>query len=93
MGWAPRLCGRWLPKFAFWLVKGVPEPNENNNILRMVEALLFASSEPLDEEILKERLPQDTNVSSILGSSIVVPAVTWGGHHTGPYAIGVPVTP
>jgi len=40
--------------------------NENNNILRMVEALLFASSEPLDEEILKERLPQDTNVSSIL---------------------------
>jgi len=34
--------------------------------LRMLEALLFAAAEPLDEETLKSRLPKDADVVSLL---------------------------
>ncbi|MFN8948963.1 MAG: SMC-Scp complex subunit ScpB [Alphaproteobacteria bacterium] len=35
--------------------------------LRMLEAVLFAASEPLDEATLVERLPPDANVPALLG--------------------------
>lgn len=34
--------------------------------LRMIEALLFAAAEPLDEATLKERLPEGSDISSLL---------------------------
>ncbi len=36
--------------------------------VRMVEALLFAASEPLDEATLKQRLPEESNVKELLSA-------------------------
>ena len=36
--------------------------------IRAVEALLFASSDPLDEKTLKEMLPEDVDINEILNS-------------------------
>jgi segregation and condensation protein B len=38
--------------------------------LRIVEALLFASPEPVSEEAIAERLPSDTDVSALLGELV-----------------------
>lgn len=35
--------------------------------IRLIEALLFASAEPLDERSLAERLPEDADLAEILG--------------------------
>ena len=37
-------------------------------LLRMVEALLFAASEPLDVDTLRTRLPDDVNIRALLSS-------------------------
>ena len=37
-----------------------------NEELRLVEALLFAASSPLDEDSLKERLPEGTDVAALI---------------------------
>jgi len=39
---------------------------DNAETLRMLEALLFATNEPLDEETLAKRLPGETDVSALL---------------------------
>jgi len=39
---------------------------EGNQLLRMLEALLFAASEPLDIETLQSHLPADADVSALL---------------------------
>lgn len=36
--------------------------------VRMAEALLFAASEPLDETVLRERLPEDADLGSVLAA-------------------------
>ena len=43
-----------------------PEIPSHADELRLVEALLFASAAPLDEEILKERLPEGTDVAGLI---------------------------
>jgi segregation and condensation protein B len=43
-----------------------PEIDPHPDQLRLVEALLFASAAPLDEETLKERLPADADVPALL---------------------------
>ena len=43
-------------------------PNSIANLERQVEAILFAAEEPLDEEIIKEKLNTRTNISKILES-------------------------
>ena len=40
---------------------------DNAEALRMVEALLFATSEPLDEKTLGKRLPEGADVDALLG--------------------------
>lgn len=42
------------------------EPANNQEALRVLEALLFASAEPLDEKTLKKRLPEDVDVKALL---------------------------
>ena len=42
-------------------------PSEQREQLRMLEALLFAASEPLDLATLSSRLPQDVDVEALLG--------------------------
>ena len=42
-------------------------PSEHRDNLRILEALLFAASEPLDAESLKARLPKDANLNKLLG--------------------------
>ncbi len=42
-------------------------PSEQREQLRMLEALLFAASEPLDLATLSSRLPQDADVEALLG--------------------------
>tara|TARA_B100000475_G_scaffold171827_1_gene134258 strand:+ start:1287 stop:1901 length:615 start_codon:yes stop_codon:yes gene_type:complete len=50
------------------------EDNKNNPLIefsdqiRAVEALLFASSDPLDEKTLKDMLPVDTDIEEIMNS-------------------------
>ena len=39
--------------------------------IRAVEALLFASSDPLDERTLKEMLPEDVDINEILNLSLI----------------------
>ena len=39
---------------------------DNSEALRMLEALLFATAEPLDEKSLAARLPEDTDVRALL---------------------------
>ncbi|MCW2309205.1 SMC-Scp complex subunit ScpB [Rhodobium gokarnense] len=41
-------------------------PEDRRQHLRMLEALLFASTEPLSEAFLAERLPSDVDVGSLL---------------------------
>ena len=43
-----------------------------NEELRLVEALLFAASSPLDEEALKARLPEGTDVAALLQELVAV---------------------
>ena len=43
-------------------------PNNIAQLERQVEAILFAAEEPLDEEIIKEKLNTRTNISKILES-------------------------
>ena len=43
----------------------IPLINENDK-LRIVEALLFASSDPLDKKTLIEKLPDNTNFDAII---------------------------
>ena len=38
----------------------------NEEALRLLEALLFASAEPLDEDMLKKRLPKGTDIKQLL---------------------------
>ena len=40
--------------------------SDDNQELRLLEALLFAASQPLDEESLADRLPPDSNVPALL---------------------------
>ena len=40
---------------------------DNAEALRMIEALLFATSEPLDEKTLGKRLPESTDIAALLG--------------------------
>jgi segregation and condensation protein B len=47
---------------------GAPEAGVNAEHLRMVEALLFAASEPLDEKALSTSLPEGADVPGILKS-------------------------
>ena len=42
-------------------------PSEHRDNLRILEALLFAASEPLDAESLKARLPKGVNLNKLLG--------------------------
>jgi segregation and condensation protein B len=42
---------------------GLPVPE----VVRMVEALLFASTEPVAEKLLASRLPEGTDISAVLG--------------------------
>ena len=37
-----------------------------NDQLRIVEALLFASSDPLDKKTLSEKLPKNSNIDEII---------------------------
>ena len=37
-----------------------------NDQLRIVEALLFASSDPLDKKTLSEKLPENSNIDEII---------------------------
>ena len=52
------------------------EDNKNNPLIefsdqiRAVEALLFASSDPLDEKTLKDMLPVDTDIEEIMNNLI-----------------------
>ena len=41
-------------------------PSEHMNNLRVLEALLFAASEPLDAESMKARLPKGSNLNKLL---------------------------
>src|ERR1043166_4595831 len=41
-------------------------PEERPEELRLLEALLFAASEPLDEKVLAERLPEGVDVRATL---------------------------
>ena len=41
---------------------------EYQNLIRMVEALLFAAAEPLDDATLASRLPQDAPLENLLAS-------------------------
>ncbi len=43
-----------------------PEIDAHPDHLRLVEALLFAAAAPLDEDSLKERLPDDADVAALL---------------------------
>lgn len=40
--------------------------NDRHQQLRLIEALLFASAEPLDEETLKARLPEDADLPALV---------------------------
>jgi segregation and condensation protein B len=40
--------------------------SESNDDLRLVEALLFAASSPLDEDGIKQRLPEGADVASLI---------------------------
>ena len=42
-------------------------PSEHMDNLRVLEALLFAASEPLDAESMKTRLPKGSNLNKLLG--------------------------
>ncbi len=42
--------------------------NNDTELVRMAEALLFAASEPLDLETLRARLPDDTDVRAVLSA-------------------------
>jgi len=44
--------------------KGDGDPIEHD--LRLLEALLFAASEPIDTETLRDRMPEETDVGSLL---------------------------
>jgi len=44
--------------------KGDGDPIEHD--LRLLEALLFAASEPVDTETLRDRMPEETDVGSLL---------------------------
>ena len=41
-------------------------PSEHRDNLRILEALLFAASEPLDVESMKARLPKNANLTKLL---------------------------
>jgi len=43
-----------------------PEIDPHSDHIRLVEALLFASAAPLDDESLRERLPEGTDVAAII---------------------------
>jgi segregation and condensation protein B len=44
-----------------------PAPAESEEALRLLEAVLFAAAEPLDEETLKKRLPAGADVKKLVG--------------------------
>ena len=54
------------------------EDNKNNPLIefsdqiRAVEALLFASSDPLDEKTLKDMLPVDTDIEEIMNNLLIL---------------------
>ena len=45
----------------------MPEPADITQELRIVEALLFAATEPVSTDFLAERLPEGTDIGAILG--------------------------
>ena len=50
-------------------IPAAPEPDRREDMsrhLRMIEAILFASSEPLDEAVLASRLPEGADVPALL---------------------------
>jgi len=49
-------------------------PINQNDQLRIVEALLFASSDPLDKKTLSEKLPENSNIDEIITEPV-------GGSH------------
>jgi segregation and condensation protein B len=48
-------------------VKGAPFGLPVPEVVRMTEALLFASAEPVSEKLLASRLPEGTDISAVLG--------------------------
>ncbi|MDC0074990.1 SMC-Scp complex subunit ScpB, partial [Alphaproteobacteria bacterium] len=44
---------------------------ENTKAIRMVEALLFASKEPIDEETLSSRIPREINIAEIISELVL----------------------
>ena len=44
---------------------------ERSELVRMIEALLFAAAEPLDEESLAARLPEETDVSELMADLVL----------------------
>ena len=46
------------------------EPTGALETVRMAEALLFAASEPLDEESIRVRLPEGTNVKAVIAALV-----------------------
>ena len=44
-------------------------PTEHRDNLRILEALLFAASEPLDAESIKARLPKKANLEKLINFS------------------------
>ncbi len=45
-------------------------PAENEEKLRLLEAILFAAGEPLDEKTLQARMPEGSDIKSLLGELI-----------------------
>src|SRR5258708_26135661 len=55
-----------MPKLKVVVADEEPAGEVRAEELRLLEAMLFASAEPLDEKSLAERLPQDVDVHSAL---------------------------
>jgi segregation and condensation protein B len=49
------------------VIKGAPFGLPVPEVVRMTEALLFASAEPVSEKLLASRLPDGTDISAVLG--------------------------
>ena len=46
--------------------EGEMPPQERPEELRLIEALLFAAGEPIDEKTLRERLPEGVDIASAM---------------------------
>src|SRR5665647_687099 len=59
-------------------VEAVPEPAARPEELRLLEALLFAAGEPLDEASLGQRLPDGADVKEALAEARFVERLAGG---------------